>query len=87
MSKHLIQPLSAENERADAGRDGRTCLARPISQARTRRGGKLIFPVELTTSRIGSQPYPVDPYSAINRIDDHEAWFWSMSTGGPFGRV
>ena len=30
--------LSVENEQADAGRDGRTCLARPDSQARTGTG-------------------------------------------------
>ena len=32
--------LSLENGRADAGRDGRTCLARPNSQARTGTGKK-----------------------------------------------
>ena len=36
-SKHQIQP-ELENEQANAGRDGRICLARPISQARTGRG-------------------------------------------------
>ena len=36
VSKHQIQLLSVENEQADAGRDGRTCLSRPNnSQART----------------------------------------------------
>ena len=34
VSKHQIKS-SVENGRADAGRDGRTCLARPKSQART----------------------------------------------------
>ena len=29
-----IFSLSVENEQADAGRDGRNCLARPNSQAR-----------------------------------------------------
>ena len=50
----------------DAGRDCRTRLARPNSQARTGTG-KNIFPVQLTTSRIGNvQPCPVDLYcSAI----------------------
>ena len=28
--------MSVENEQADAGRDGQTCLARPDSRARTR---------------------------------------------------
>ena len=37
MSKHQTQ-LSVEIEQADAGRDGGTCLARPIPQARTRTG-------------------------------------------------
>ena len=32
MSKHQIKP-GLKIERADAGRDGRTCLARPKSQA------------------------------------------------------
>ena len=35
MSRHQIQP---ENEQADAGRDGRTRLARPNSPARTGAG-------------------------------------------------
>ena len=35
VSKHQIQP-TCENEQTDAGRDGRTRLARPNSQARTR---------------------------------------------------
>ena len=37
VSKHQIQPEYG-NEQADAGRDCRTCLARPNSQARTRTG-------------------------------------------------
>ena len=40
--KHQIQPECMENEQADAGRDGRTRLARSNSQARTVTG-KLIF--------------------------------------------
>ena len=47
----------------DAGQDGLTRLARPNSQARTVTGEK-VFPVQLTTSRIGNHPYPVDSYSA-----------------------
>ena len=48
--------LSVENEQADAGRDGRTRLARPNSQARTgtAAGEKNIFPAQLNTSRIGN---------------------------------
>ena len=38
-SKHQIQPIiGVENERADAGRDRRTCLARPYSQTRSGTG-------------------------------------------------
>ena len=50
-----------ENELANAGRDSRTCLARPNSQARTGSGKSCI---QLTTSRIGNLT-PVDSYSAI----------------------
>ena len=54
MSKHHIQP-ELENEQADAGPDGRTCLARPNSQARTGTDSKIFnLSVQLTTSRIGS---------------------------------
>ena len=46
VSKH--QPirfsLSVENEQADAGRDYRTRLVRPYSQARERGQGIFIFP-------------------------------------------
>ena len=54
VSKHQIQPEHGD-EQADAGRDCRTRLARPNSQARTRTGKYLFtFPVQLTTSRIGN---------------------------------
>ena len=53
--------LSVENEQANAGRDGRT---EPVSLdqilRRERGQGNIIFPVQLTTSRIGNL-YPVDP--------------------------
>ena len=52
-SKHQIQSESVENEQADAGREGQTCLARSNFQARTGTG-KTIFPVQPTTSRIGN---------------------------------
>ena len=52
VSKHQIQP-EYRDERADAGRNCRTRLARPNSQARTADREILIFPVQLTTSRIG----------------------------------
>ena len=44
--------LSIEIEQADAGRDGRTRLARPNSLARTATGKLFDFSVRLTTSRI-----------------------------------
>ena len=40
--EHRIQPVVLENEPAEAGRDSRTCLARPNSQARTGTG-KYLF--------------------------------------------
>ena len=49
--------LSAENEQADAGRDCRTCLARPNSQARTGTGkNNHGSPVQLTTSGLATIP-------------------------------
>ena len=64
-SKH--QPIrfstSVENEQANAGRDGRTRLARPISQAR-KGTGKYSFPLCSADHEQNWQSYPVDPYSA-----------------------
>ena len=54
-SKHKFS-LSVKIGQADAGRDGRLCLARPNSQ--TRKG--------LADHEQDWQPYPVDPYSAMN---------------------
>ena len=55
-----------ENEQADAGRDGRTHLAGPNSQARTGTTGKyLFFPVQLTTSRIGNLTRLIHNYYAM----------------------
>ena len=52
--KHQIQPEYGD-EQTDAGRDCRNRLARPNSQARTRADREIfIFPVQLTTSRIGN---------------------------------
>ena len=46
--------MSAKDEQDDARWDSRTCLARPNSQALNKVDReKLIFPVQLTTSRIG----------------------------------
>ena len=56
VSKHQIQ-LEYGDEQADAGRDGRTRLARPNSKIKARTYGDrgiFIFPVQLTTSRIGN---------------------------------
>ena len=60
LSKHQIQPEHGD-EQADAGRDCRTHLARPNSQARTRTG-------QYSFSRSADhkqdwQSYPVDPCS------------------------
>ena len=66
VSKHHIQPEYGD-EQADAGRDGRTRLARPNSQARTG-PGEYYFPCSADHEQ-DWQPYPVDPYSAI--CDDH----------------
>ena len=52
VSKHQIQPEYGD-EQADTGRNCRTRLARPNSQARTRTREMVTFPVQLTTSRIG----------------------------------
>ena len=63
-----------ENERAAVGREGmaRTYHARPnIFQARAAGIGETNFyPVELTTSRIGTQ-YPVDAQSANESHDQY----------------
>ena len=54
VSKHQIQP-GYEDKQADAGRDCRTRLARPNSQARTNANRQIfIFAVQLTTCRIGN---------------------------------
>ena len=62
MSKHQIS-LSTKNEQVYAGRDGRTRLARPNSQARTGTG-KYPFPCSADHEQ-DWQPHPVDPYSAM----------------------
>ena len=54
VSKHQIRPKYGD-EQADAGRDGRTRFARPNSQAGANADREtFIFPVKLTTSRIGN---------------------------------
>ena len=60
VSKHQIQPEYGD-EQVDAGRDCRTRLARPNSQARTGQGNiHFHYSVDLEQDW---QPYPVDPYS------------------------
>ena len=53
VSMHHIQREYVD-EQADGGRGCQTRLARPNFQARTGTGGIFIFPVQLTTSRIGN---------------------------------
>ena len=60
VSKHQIQPEYGD-EQADAGRDCRTRLARPNSQARTGRGN-INFPCRADHEQ-DWQPYPIDSYS------------------------
>ena len=60
--KHQIQP-EWENEKADAERDGPTCLARLNSQPRTGTGKKY-FPY-LADHEQNWQSYPVGSYSAV----------------------
>ena len=53
VSKYPIQHEYGDKQ-ADAGRDCRTHLAGPNSQAGTGTGEKILLPVQLTTSRIGN---------------------------------
>ena len=55
--------LSVDNEKAGAGRDSRTCLAKPNSQARTGTGKKNCSADH--EQQQDWQPYPGDPYSAV----------------------
>ena len=61
-SKHQIQPDHGV-EQADAGRGGRTRLARPNSQARTRTGKYTFFFCSTDHVQGWQPPYPVDAYS------------------------
>ena len=53
-SKHPIQSEYYGDKEADAGRDYRTRLAGPNSQAGTGTGKKILLPVQLTMTRIGN---------------------------------
>ena len=59
--KHQVQP-EYRDEQADPGRDCRTRLARPNSQARTRTEWNINF-ARAADHEQDWQPYPVDPYS------------------------
>ena len=63
VSKHQIQ-LEYGDEQADAGRDCRTRLARPNSQARECRQENMIFSRSADHHVQDWQPYLVDPYSS-----------------------
>ena len=61
---------SVENGRADAGRDGRSRLARPKSSAENGDRENTIFFFSCSADHEQDwQPYPVDPYSGTR--DDH----------------
>ena len=75
VSNHQIQ-LEYGDEQADAGRDCRNRLARPNSQARTETGKICIFPVQLTTSRIGNLTRLI---LTLATCDDHTYILWQYS--------
>ena len=60
----LMPSLSVENEQADAGQTGRLNPSRETKFSGAY-GDRVIFIflLQLTTSTIDCQPYPVDPYS------------------------
>ena len=67
VSKHQIKPEYGD-EQADAGRDCRSRLAGLNSQARTGTVKIFIFPVQLTTSRIGNHTRLI---LTLAKCDDH----------------
>ena len=80
VSKHQFQP-EYRNEQADAGRDCRTCLARPNFQARTQTGKYIpviFFPVQLTTCRIDNLTRLI-PTLAICLTIHPVLWFCSRT--------
>ena len=81
--KIQTQPTEYGEEQADAGRDCRNRLARPNYQARTGTGGdreKHIFPVQLTTSRIGNHTRLI---LTVAICDDHTRKT-AIRSGGPW---
>ena len=87
ISKHQIQPKYGDKQ-ADAGRDCRTPLARPNSQARTRTR-KNHFPCSVDHEQ-DWQPYPVDPYSCYmcgDKISGHPRRKASVTTSHCVERI
>ena len=76
--------MSVENEQADAGRDGRTCLARPNSRART--GTGIIFPCSADHEQ-DSQPYPVDQYHGLGCSGWNKVGFYEGTSVEPREQV
>ncbi|CAN0467123.1 unnamed protein product, partial [Ascophyllum nodosum] len=66
-----------ESDRADAGQDGRTCLARPNFQAQTGDREKLvlIYPIRLTTSRVSNHIRLIP--SVLQVMFMHTKWFYA----------
>ena len=78
--KHQFQPEYGD-EQADAGWDCRTRLARPNSQARTNADREIfIFPVQLTTCRIGNLTRLIHTL-AIALCDDLNTYYTVVSIG------
>ena len=77
VSKHQVQP--EKNEQADAGRDGRTYLARPSSQAQTGTGKKVksFFTIQLTTSRISYHTRLVHAVLRVLTVQIPQQWYES----------
>ena len=63
MSSRNIQPECGKNKQADAGRDGRTRLARPDIFPGAN-GDREMFPFSADDEQDCWKPYPVDPYFA-----------------------
>ena len=71
VSRHQIQPEYGD-EQADVGRECQTRLARPNSQARTNADREIfIFPVQLTTSRIGNLTRLIHTLLMFDHTYDH----------------
>ena len=84
VSEH--QPIrfspSVDDEQANAGRHGRSYLAKPNSQARTVIGKKSFFPVNLTTGRIGNHIQWIYTPLKVPLIYTHAYIPWTIFWGG-----